>query len=265
MGEMRFLGFLALFLIVLFIASSVYSLSCVGLTQSVEWDDVKLQKGNPAFFTTKVLNSSSGTGYCEQGYYTIELSLQEKDFELDEIFDWNVDPATLALSDNDSAPVLITLIPKVEFGKFVLLIRATRTNSAGGTKIMSASTAKMNITVGDSADPRFSAVPFWRVRKDCPGGFVVRQDEECPRLCESGQVADEQGKCPEDKEAPNVIVVEKEKIVPVGQSAFFVLGGLTLSFESFILIVAVIVAVCIIAFSLLYIRSAKQRLRGGLR
>lgn len=262
---MRFLGCLALFLIVLFIASHVYSLSCVGLTQSVEWNDVKLQKGGLAFFTTKVLNSSSGTGYCEQGYYTIELSLQEKEFELDEIFDWNVDPATLALNDNDSAPVLITLIPKVDFGKFTLLIRATRSNSAGGTKIMSASTAKMNITVGDSADPRFSAVPFWRVRKDCPGGFVVKQGEECPRLCESGQVADEQGKCPEDKEEPKVIVVEKEKIVPVGQSAFFVLGGLQLSFESFILIIAIVIAVCVIAFFLLYTRNLKRQFRGGLR
>jgi len=145
------------------------------------------------------------------------------------------------------------------------LIQATRSNSAGGTKILSASTAKMKITVGDSADPRFSAIPFWRIRKDCPGGFVVRQDEECPRLCESGQAADEQGKCPEDKEEPNVIVVEREKIVPFGSTAFFVLGGLQLSFESFILIIAIVIAVCVIAFFLLYTRNLKRQVRGGLR
>ena len=260
---MRFLVFLALFLIALFIAGPVYSLSCVGLTQSVEWDDVRLQKGVPSFFTTKVLNSSSGTGYCEQGYYTIELSLQEKDFELDEIFDWNVDPATLSLSDNGSAPVLITLTPKVEFGKFVLLIQATRSNAAGGTKIISASTAKMNITIGDSADPRFSDVPFWRIRKDCPGGFVVKQGEECPRVCQDGQRADAEGKCLEDAGQPKVVVVEKERLVQVGSTAFFVLGGVALSFESFIL-AAAIIAVCIVAFTLFYIRRSRRQLRGGL-
>jgi hypothetical protein len=263
---MHWLGYAAIFCLILFSAVPAYSLICIGATQNNDWGSVQMTKGNPGFFTTMVYNKSAAGESCDPGDYTVELALKDSQFAFEEIFDGNAQPASFQLGDGEDRKVLVTLTPKVDSGTFTVLITGKRLSpGTGGVGIVKTVTARITIIIGNGVSPAYADMPFWRIRKDCPGGFVVSQGEECPRVCENGQKADEQGKCPEDEQKPNTIVVEREKLVPVGSTAFFVLGGLQLSFESFILIIAIVIAVCVIAFFLLYTRNLKRQFRGGLR
>jgi hypothetical protein len=258
MGHLRHFAFFLLFLIA--VSPAAHSLYCVGITQGVDWDDVKLQNGTPAFFTTRIYNTSSGGGYCEPGEYTLSLSLRDSPAPLDEAFSWELKPDKLSLSDNDNQQVLLTLTPKID-GQFTVVITVTRGNpgSGSGTKIVSTSAARINITVGNAGDSKFTTVPFWTVRKDCPGGFVVKQGEDCPHACEDGS-ASVNGVCLEDSQnlsqpqvpqgQPGVI----EKIVPVIPAE--ILG---------VVIIAVLALGGGLVCALLYIRKLKHESGGRHR
>jgi len=74
-------------------------------------------------------------------------------------------------------------------------------------KYVFTASAKLVISVGDGTG-EYSDVPFWTVRKDCNGGFVVEEGEPCPRICPDGSVVLENLPCPV-KQAP----VKNEPII----------------------------------------------------
>lgn len=248
----------------LFFAAGAYSYVCVSITQPLEWDSVKMEKDSNYYFTTRINNSMSSGGYCEPGEYEISLSLDKQEISFGDIFDWNANPKRMLLNNNESRQVLLTLSPKVSTGKFIVFITAKRfaAGSEGGTKIISSSIARMKVTIGDGSDLKFTELPFWVVRKDCPGGFVVKQGEECPRPCADGSPA-VNGVCPEDSagnlspgagpgenQPPGTI----ERLVPV------------LPMEILSIIIAVVVVLgAAVAGMFIYIRRLKQQLGGGGR
>ncbi|MBN2067049.1 MAG: hypothetical protein JW744_01120 [Candidatus Diapherotrites archaeon] len=257
---MRWLTYAAIIALVLLFALPAFSKACVTITQSNDWENVKMSKGNSYFFTTKLFNISADGAYCEPATYEIDLKLENDRLVFSEVFDGNASPMRFPLNDGGSLPVLITLTPKVDFGKYTVLITAKRLNLGGtGTSIVTTVTAKINAVVGDESDPGFTEVPFWMVRKDCPGGYVVRQDEACPRLCQNGLAADEQGKCPEDK-AGEPASAQQQSQLEAGQTGFFILG---VSGEIFIAIMAVLVAAVALVFAFMYIRNLKEQLKSG--
>jgi len=262
---MRWLRWTAIFLFILFTISTAHSLICVTITQSNDWDGVKMVKGKSYFFTTKIYNNSAGGGYCDPGNYEVKLKLENKSLLFDDIFDGNAAPKTFTLNNNGDMQVLVTLTPKVDFGKYTVLVMAERKGSGGsGTSIISTATAKIKTIVGDESDPDFTEVPFWMIRKDCPGGYVVRQEEECPRLCENNKAADEDGLCPEDKKpispAQPAEVKGKEPEPLAAPTGFSVFG---LSVEMLVALAAVIVAIVALVFSFTYIKTLKKQLREG--
>ena len=260
MGVFVFPKNLAVLCFFLAIAPGFYAVACVSISQGTDWGAIKMEMGKQAYLSTRVYNSSAAGYYCDPATYKIVVTMASQNFRLEDIFDVNVSPPSFDLQDSENRQVLVTLTPKVPNGKFDLLITARRENPGmGGTQIFSTSSAALTAVVGDGTDPRYSELPFWTMRKDCPGGFVVKQGEECPRICNDGRAADSEGKCPEDSagrlstgaggnQAPGVI----ERLIPVLPMEMI---------TGIILVVAVLGAALVGMF--LYIRKLKQELVGG--
>ena len=253
-----------LVLAVFFALPSVLALSCVGISQGAGWDEVNLEKGVLSYFSTRIYNSSAGGGYCDPGYYTVELSLTSEDIEIGQIFDYNVSPAEMFLDNGENRQVLLSLTPKVESGHFTVLVTVKRRPpEAGGTSIISTSTARISILIGNNPDTAYLEKPFWTQRKDCPGGFVVKQGEQCPsKVCLDNSFVYGNGLCPEELEAlrKQEEAQKANETVPTG---FF---GLPVSAESAVGFAGILVAIIAVAGSLLYVQRLKRELKGsGLR
>lgn len=255
---------LAVLCFFLAIAPAFHAMACVSISQGTDWGAIKMEMGKTAYLSTRVYNSSAAGYYCDPATYQIEATMASLDFRMEDIFDVNVSPPSFDLQDSENRQVLVALTPKVQNGKYDLLITAKRGNPGmGGTQIFSTASAALTAVVGNGTDPRYSDIPFWTVRKDCPGGFVVRQGEECPRICDDGRTADSEGKCPEDSagklspgaggnenQAPGGI----ERLIPVLPMEIILIG---------ILVVVVLGAALVGMF--LYVRKLKQEIGGGRR
>ncbi len=259
----RFVFLVSLFL-VLFILPSALSLSCVGISQGNDWDDIQMQKGIPSYFSPRIYNSSAGTGTCEESNYVVELSLENSEFVVDDIFDYNLNPEEVYLKNGQSAQTLITLVPKVSAGKYKVLITARRDSPEGsGTAIISTSSARLVITIGNNPTPNYSEIPFWTVRKDCPGGFVVKEGEPCPiRACRNGTlIYSEDESCPEDTElAPAPEQTGNGEETPGQEHEKAEQEGL--SIEMIIAVTAILVACAGLIGSFAYIQKLRGELRG---
>ena len=251
---------LAVLCFFLAIAPAFHAMACVSISQGTDWGAIKMEMGKTAYLSTRVYNISAAGYYCDPATYKIEVVMASQDSRLEDIFDVNVSPPSFDLQDSENRQVLVALTPKVQNGKYNLLITARRENPGmGGTQIFSTASAALTAVVGNGTDPRYSELPFWTVRKDCPGGFVVRQGEECPRICDDGRTADSEGKCPEDNAgklatggnenpAPGGI----ERLVPVLPMEIISIG---------ILVVVVLGAALVGMF--LYVRKLKKAIGGG--
>lgn len=274
-GKKTRLRWLFAFLIALFFLPNAFSLSCVGISQDQRWELVDMAKDVPGYFSTRIYNSTAGAGECEDADYVMSLSLQSSELSLGQVFDYEFEPERMFIGNGGSAQVLLTLTPKVSSGQYTVVMTVTRQNPGeGGTSIISSSSARINVLVGNNSVTDFSEIPFWTVRKDCPGGFVVREGEQCPRaVCMDGNLVygndlcqeelfvcgnglceqyENWNNCPKDCEIPegweqSQIPQEKE-----GENGI----------ELIIAIIAVIIACIALAFAFFYTRQVKKQLKG---
>lgn len=255
MKLLRWRGLFLIFLLVALPASSMAlpSQYCVTISQGIDWEEVKMKRGEPTYLSTRVSNSSAQGDYCEPGVYEVTLEMEAGNVEIGDIFDWEVEPNNFELGNGDDQRVLVTLTPKVENGTHNVLIIALRRNPGeGGTQIFQKTKARLTAVIGEELDSEYAEVPFWTIRKDCPGGYVVRKGDECPRICESGKLAGDDGKCPEDEEA-----VQEDGAGEGGA------GSAGISFEMVVAITAVLAAVAIGISAFFYIQRLKQQMRRG--
>jgi len=257
---------ITLFLLLLLILPGALGLACVGISQGANWNDVDMEKGVESFFSTRIYNSSSSGGYCDEGNYGLKLELASEEFTIDDIFEYEIKPEEMFLDNGENNQVLVTLTPKVSTGRYtVLIIAMKKPAEVGGTAIISTATAKLTVLIGNNPDPAYTEVPFWTMRKDCPGGFVVKKGEQCPSgVCKDNSLVYGDDLCPDEleelrkqKEAEGKI--EEETI----QTGLF--GLAVPSLEMIVAVAALVIAVAAVAGSFLYIKKLKKELRGGLR
>lgn len=258
--------FLSVFLLAL---PSVSALSCIGISQDQRWDLVEMTKDVPGYFSTRIYNSTAGAGECEDSDYAMSLSLQSSnELKLEQIFNYEFEPQRMFIGNGGSTQVLLKLTPKVSSGEYTVIMTVTRQNpDEGGTSIVSSSSARINILVGNNPVTDFSEIPFWTVRKDCPGGFVVKEGEQCPRaVCMDGNLAYGEDLCPEDlfvcgnglcEQYENWNNCLKDCEIPTGGEPPIAQGNI----ELIIAIIAVVIAGIALAFAFFYIRQVKKQLK----
>jgi len=237
-----------------------------------------MEKDIPSYFSTRVYNSTTGGGSCDPGTYSMELSLKDSEFTVDQIFDYEFTPEEMFIGDGGNARVLLTLTPKVSSGEHTVLMTAKRKNTSGGTAILSTSTAKINVLIGDNPVTDFAEIPFWIFRKDCPGGFVVSEGEECPRtscldgtwvygdeLCEEDLFICGNGLCEQYENWNNCLV---DCPIPEGgipepltnQPLEKEEDGIGIAL--IVAIIAIVIACGALIFAFIYIRYTKKELKG---
>jgi len=198
----RKLGNISLFLILICMLGSANAIVCITMSNGSEWKDAKLKLNEPAYFSFRVYNSSADGRVCDSSSYEIEITLVNEEGEyLEEVFDWEIDSPYFDMVDGQNKRVLLTLIPK-KLGYYTVNVMTKLVpKNAEGTKLVYATSAKINASISLEGDESYNQYPFWKVRKDCPNGLVVKEGEECPRLCEDGtKVFESLGeKCPEDE------------------------------------------------------------------
>lgn len=189
--------FLAIALI--FLITNVNALVCVTISNDNSWNDAKLKIGEEAYFSLVIYNSSAEGKYCQPSTYGIDLSMEGGN--IDDVIDYEIDPEIFPIKSGEYARALIKITPKVE-GYYE--IKATTTlmpEEAGGTKLLYGASATIKAHFSETGEEKYNEVPFWKIRKDCPNGIVVKQNEKCPdRVCEDGTFKYGNDICPEDKE-----------------------------------------------------------------
>ncbi len=263
--------FLSVFLLAL---PSVSALSCVGISQDQRWDLVDMTKDVPGYFSTRIYNSTAEAGECEDSDYVISLSLQSNELSLDQVFDYKFEPERMFIGNGGNTQVLLKLTPKVSSGQYTLIMTATRQNPGeGGTSIVSSSSARINTLVGNNPVTDFSEIPFWTVRKNCPGGFVVKEGEQCPRaVCMDGNLVYGKDLCLEDlfvcgnglcEQYENWNNCLEDCNIPEGWEPPIAQGkeNAGIGIEIIIAIIAVVIAGIALAFAFFYIRQVKKQLK----
>jgi len=180
--------------------TNVQGLVCVTISNDNTWNDAKLKIGEEAFFSLVIYNSSAEGKYCEPARYGIDLSIEGEN--IDDIISWEIDPEITEIKSGGYARALIKITPKVE-GYYE--IKATTTllpkEGSGGTKLLYGASATIKAHFSTTGEEKYNEIPFWKIRKDCPNGIVVKQGEECPsRVCEDKTYRYGNDLCPEDKE-----------------------------------------------------------------
>ena len=180
--------------------TNVQGLVCVTISNDNTWNDAKLKIGEEAYFSLVIFNSSAEGKYCEPANYGITLTTKEGT-NIDDIIDYEIDPAELPIESGGYARALIKITPKIE-GYYE--IKATTTlipKDTGGTKLLYGASATIKAHFSTTGEEKYNEIPFWKIRKDCPNGIVVKQGEECPnRVCEDKTFRYGNDLCPEDME-----------------------------------------------------------------
>lgn len=191
-----------LILIAISMVGSVNAIVCNTMSNGNVWKDAKIKLEEPAYFTFRVYNSSADGRICDESRYEIDVELVDEDRQIEEVFEVSLDSPSFDMEDSENKQVLLTLVPK-EMGFFVIKVttKLIPKGSAGGTQLIYTTSAKINASVSLEGDESYNEIPFWKIRKDCPNGLVVKQGEECPVLCEDGsKIYQSKGEiCPEDR------------------------------------------------------------------
>jgi len=215
-------GIFLMILTAIALISPANALVCVTMSNGSEWNDAKIKVDEAAYFTFRVYNSSADGRLCEDGTYEINVELIDSDYKIDEIFNWSIDSPSFDMKNGENKQVLLTLTPK-ELGAHTIKVTTKLIpKGSGGTQMVYTTSAKINAAVSLEGDKSFNEIPFWKVRKDCPNGLVVKEGEECPKLCENGAKAYESKgeECPEDSEKNNTV------FLGAGNSETIFWGGL---------------------------------------
>jgi hypothetical protein len=192
---------LLLFLIAVSMAGFANAIVCITMSNGNEWKDAKIKLSEPAFFSFRAYNSSADGRVCDTSNYEINIELIDSDKKLEDVFDWTVDTPAFELENKENQRVLLTLIPK-ELGFYTIKVTAKlMPKGEGGTQLIYTTSAKINASISLEGDESYNEIPFWKIRKDCPNGLVVKEGEECPRLCKDGtKILESKGeKCKEDQ------------------------------------------------------------------
>ena len=199
--EARKLGSL---LLAIFIAMSIAGASatvCNTMSNGAEWKDARLKINTLSYFSFRVYNSSADNRICDTSDFAIDVELEDSTQKLDDIFDWEIDTQNFTLLNGESKKILLTMKPK-QNGQFTVKITTKiMPKNSGGTQLIYSTSAKINASVSETGDESYNEVPFWKIRKDCPNGLVVKEGEECPKLCKDGtKILESKGeKCKEDQ------------------------------------------------------------------
>ena len=180
--------------------TNVQGLVCVTISNDSTWNDAKLKIGEEAYFSLVIYNSSAEGKYCEPARYGITLTTEAGN--IDDIIAYEIDPIITEIKSGGYARALIKITPKVE-GYYK--IKATTTlepaEGSGGTRLLYGASATIKAHFSTTGEEKYNEVPFWKIRKDCPNGIVVKEGEECPsRVCEDGTFKYGNDLCPEDQE-----------------------------------------------------------------
>ena len=221
------------FIVFITLLPSVFSLACVGVSQGHDWNGIVIEIDEESYFSPRVYNTTSVEGAeCQDAWYHIELDFLYLDEKVEDYFDYDFDIERFHLKGGETKQVLLKLKPKVDYGNYTLKITAVR--EAGQTAMMSyvfTSSAKLTVFIGEETTGAYDEVPFWKERKDCEGGFVVREGEICPKLCPNGEIILETEECPIiESQKPVLETVEEEEgiadeiLVGSGIAVLFVIG-----------------------------------------
>jgi hypothetical protein len=145
------------------LSSFTSSLACVGLGGGGY--TVLTSKEQPTYITYTVFNNDS-KNFCDSGKYNLELSLENE--ELSKIFDYSISEEGFILNDGESKRVLITLIPLVSNGEFVLKVSALRSGliaNSTSTSVMPKTISSIKINISDEYNSKFKDLPQWYLLK----------------------------------------------------------------------------------------------------
>jgi len=246
MRKDKAIRFLLTFMLAIALIGSANSLVCVTVGNDQTWNDAQLKIGEKAYFTLVVYNNSADGRFCDTAKYGVFLTV-EGDIELTDILDYEIDITEFTLSNQEYKRVLITITPKVEGYYELRVTAAMMPEESGGTTIKYGSSARIKAHFSETGEEKFSEVPFWTVRKDCPNGVVVKEGEECPReVCDDGSFAYGDDYCPEDKPAIGVF--------SFGQ---FSIGGMDEGTSLGIVGILAVLGVCSSIIYFTYVRKPK--------
>ena len=192
---------LLLFLIAISMSSLANAIVCITMSNGNEWKDAKIKLSEPAYFSFRIYNSSADGRICDASNYEINIELIDSDKKLEDVFEWTMDTPAFELENGENQRGLLTLIPK-ELGFYTIKVTAKlMPKGEGGTQLIYTTSAKINASVSLEGDESYNEIPFWKIRKDCPNGLVVKEGEECPRICKDGtKILESKGeKCKEDQ------------------------------------------------------------------
>lgn len=209
-GDKKMKKIILVLLVMIFTIQTVQALACVGISQGHDWNRVIIEPDRESYFSPRVYNTTTAEdGECQDAWYHMELDFLTLDENIGDYFEYEFDNERFYLKGGETKQVLLKIKPKIEYGKYNLKITTIR--EAGASTMMSyvfTSSAKLTVSVGEETTGEYDEVPFWKVRKDCEGGFVVRQGEICPKLCPDGTIVLVTEKCPVE-ETKEVIFEEK--------------------------------------------------------
>lgn len=192
---------ISLILIAICMLGNANAIVCITMANGNEWKDAKIKLNEPAYFSFRVYNSSADGLECDKSSYEMEIKLIDSEKKLEEVFEWEFDNQAIELNNGENKRILLTLTPK-ELGFYVVNVTVKLVpKNAEGTTLIYTTSAKINASVSLEGNESYNEIPFWKVRKDCPNGLVVREGEECPRICEDGtKIYESKGeRCPEDQ------------------------------------------------------------------
>ena len=172
---------MAMIIAILLIANTAFSLACITMSNNANWKDAKMTEGEEGYFSLLIYNTSADGRICDTGEYSVEIELQDiPETNVEELFDYTIEPQLFELSDGETKQVLITLTPKVESGNYKIKATAKKLPpQGGGTKMIYTTSAFIHTTIG--TEKNHGEIPFWVIRKDCPDGTVITKGEECPK------------------------------------------------------------------------------------
>ena len=233
-GEKMNKKILLSFIVFITLIPSVFSLACVGISQGADWNGVVIEIDGESYFSPRVYNTTSvEDAECDDAWYHIELDFLYLDEEVSDYFDYEFDNERFYLRGGETKQVMLKLKPKVDYGNYTVKITAVR--EAGHSTMMSyvfTSSAKLTVFIGEETTGTYDEIPFWKERKDCEGGFVVREGEICPKLCPNGEIILETEECPITEPQKPVLAValedeesfSEEILVGAGIAVLFVVG-----------------------------------------
>lgn len=181
--------------------TNVNALVCVTISNDNSWNDAQLKIGEEAYFSLVIYNSSAAGAYCEPSNYGITLTTEEG-INIDDIINYKIDPEVFPIKSGGYTRALIKITPKVEgYYEIKAITTLLPEDTGGGTKLLYGATATIKAHFSTTGEEKYNEIPFWKIRKDCPNGIVVKQGEECPtRVCEDKTFRYGNDLCPEDKQ-----------------------------------------------------------------